>query len=187
MSKNRRRRIRIQGVIGLIISGISFLCVYYFLPKESSLYFRSDVTEFKDSMMPISIIVSLAIPLLFISNRIEYDGKIRTKIYSVIYIGLFGLFIHPLFSDTILTLGLKANRWSSNELITKNFKVMIKEGYLELDNTVWGIIPDKTYENEIDQLELSKEDYNLVKEHQEIILELKKGVFGIPFHPVLKK
>jgi hypothetical protein len=180
-------KIRTRIIIGIAIVGISLLCIFYFLPKESTLYLKSDMADFKKSIIPISIILSITITLSIIFDRTEFNGKKWSKILYILYLGMMCYIIYPMISDTILTLGLKTNRFSSNESITKNFIVTVKDSYSELNNTVWGRIPNKMYDGEIDKLKLNQEEYDSVSEKQEIILELEKGLFGIPFNPTIKK
>ncbi|MBQ4805552.1 hypothetical protein J8L88_22000 [Aquimarina sp. MMG015] len=185
VGNNMKRRTRI--IIGIVVIGILTLSSFYFLPSESSLYLKSDMTYFKKSIMPISIILSIVIAVLVIFDRTEYNGKKWWKIMYIIYIGIMCYLIYPMMSDTVLMLGLKTNRLSSNELIIKKFIVTIKDSYDNLDNTVWGRVPNKMYDGEIDKLKLTQKEYDLVNEKQEIILEMEKGIFGIPFNPIIKK
>jgi hypothetical protein len=180
-----KRRTRI--IIGIAIVGISLLCVFCFLPQESTLYLKSDIADFKKSIMPISIVLSIVITLLIIFDRTEYNGKKWSKILYILYLGMMCYIINPIISETILTIGLKTNRLSSSESITKNFIVTVKDSYSDLNNTVWGRIPNKMYDGEIDKLKLNQKEYDLVNEKQEVILEMEKGLFGIPFNPNIKK
>ena len=174
-------------IIGITVVGILWLNSFYFLPKESLLYLKSDMNDFKKSIMPISIILSIAITFLIIFDLTEYKGKKWSKIIYILYIGIMSFIFYPMISDTILTLGLKTNRLSSNESITKNFIITVKDNFSDLNNTVWGRIPNKTYDGEIDKLKLSQTEYDLVNEKQEIELKMEKGIFGIPFNPIMKK
>ncbi|SFJ30862.1 hypothetical protein SAMN05443431_10654 [Olleya namhaensis] len=145
------------------------------------------MTDFKKSIMPLSIVLSIAITLLIIFDRTEYNGKKWSKIMYILYLGMTCYIIYPMISDTVLTLGLKINRLSSSKSITKKFIVTFKDSNGDLSNTVWGRIPNKMYDGEIDKLKLNQKEYNSVSEKQEIILELEKGLFGIPFNPIMKE
>ncbi|WP_225037341.1 hypothetical protein [Winogradskyella sp. SM1960] len=180
-----KKRTRI--IIGIIVVGILLLNSFYFLPQESSLYLKSDISDFKKSIMPISIILTLIITLFGTFDRKEYGGKIWSKLIHILYIGMMCIIIYPIISDFVVSLGLKTNRLSSNELITKNFIVTVKDGYSDLNNTVWGRIPNKMYDGEIDKLKLNQKEYKSVNEKQEIVLEMEKGLFGIAFNPTIKK
>ena len=180
-----KKRTRI--IIGIIVVGILSLNSFYFLPKESLLYLKSDMTDFKKLIMPISIILSIVITFLIVFDFTEYKGKKWSKIIYIIYIGIMTFIFYPMISDTILTIGLKINRLSSNESTIKKFRITVKDNFSDLNNTVWGIIPNKTYDGEIDKLKLNKTEYDLVNEKQEIELKMEKGIFGIPFNPIMKK
>lgn len=179
-----KRRTRI--IIGIAIAGISLLCVFYFLPKESTLYLKSDTADFKKSIIPIAIILSIAITLSIVFDHNEYNGKKLSKILYILYLGMMCYIIYPMIAVTVLTLGLKINRISNGESINKNFIVTIKDNFGDISNTVWGRIPNKTYNGGIDKLQLNQKDYDLVKENQEIELKLDRGLFGIPFNPTIK-
>ncbi|MGJ8746082.1 hypothetical protein [Polaribacter sp.] len=174
-------------IIGIVVAGILLLNSFYFLQWESLLYLKSDITDFKKLIMPISIILTILVTFFGIFDKIEYGVKIWSKIGHIFYIGMMCIIIYPVISDFVLMIGLKTNRLSSNEIITKKFIVTFKPNYWDLNNTVWGIIPNKIYENGIDNLKLNEKDFNLVYKNQEIELELEKGLFGIPFNPIIKK
>ena len=180
-----KKRTRI--IIGIAVAGILFLNSFYFLQGESLLYLKSDITDFKKLIMPISIISTILFTFLVIFDKTEYGLKIWSKIGHIFYIGIMCVVIYPVISNFILMVGLKANRLSSNEIINKNFIVTVKDGYSDLTNTVWGRIPNRIYNGEIDKLKLSKKEYDLINEKQEIELKMEKGIFGIPFNPILKK
>ena len=93
---------------------------------------------------------------------------------------------YPFASDIILTAGIKLNGMSSNGTVIKKFKVAFKEKNNGLNYMVWGKIPNKTYDGRIDNLNLTKKEYDLAYENQELELELEKGLFGIPFNPNIK-
>jgi hypothetical protein len=180
-----KRRNRI--IVGILFFGIYFLCVRYFLPEESLNYLRSDLTELKKVLFAISIILSIVIAFLIVFDRNEFNGTKWSKFSYLIYIGTMSYLTFPMTSDIVLTAGIKLNEISANEIVNKKFKVAFKEKNNDSDYMAWGKIPNRTYEGRIDNLKLTKKEYDLVNENQELEIELKKGLFGIPFNPIMKE
>lgn len=137
--------------------------------------------------MPISIIFSMIITFLIVFDRTEYNEGKMSKIMYLIYIGMMCYIVYPLVSGSVMTIGLKTNRLSSNELITEKFIVTVKDSYGDLDNTVWGRIPNKTEYGKTEKLKLSQVVYDKVKKNQEIELKLKIGLLGVPYDPIIKE
>ena len=179
-----KKRTRI--IIGIIVVGILLLNSFYFLPQESSLYLKSDIANFKKSIMPISIILTLIITLFGTFDRKEYSGKIWSKLIHILYIGMMCIIIYPIISDFVVSLGLKTNRLSSNESINKNFIVTFKNR-TDSENLVYGRIPNRKYDGPIDRLNLNKKEFELINEKQMVELEMRNGLFGIPFNPIIKE
>ena len=94
---------------------------------------------------------------------------------------------YPFASDIVLTIGIKLNGMSNNGTVIKKFKVAFKEKNNDLNYMVWGKIPNKTYDGRIDNLKVTKKDYELISENQELELKLENGLFKIPLNPIIKK
>ncbi len=180
-----KRRNRI--IIGIFFFGIYFLCAKYFLPEQSLNYLRSDLTEFKNLFLPISIIFSILMATLIAFDLKEFEGSKLSKLFYILYIGMMSYLSYPFASDIILSAGIKLNGISSDEIVSKKFNVAFKEKNNDLEYMVWGKIQNKTYEGGNDNLKLTKKEYDLINENQEIEIELKKGLFGIAFNPIIKK
>ncbi|WP_178985151.1 hypothetical protein [Winogradskyella helgolandensis] len=180
-----KRRNRI--IIGILFFGIYWLCVKNILPKESSDYLNSDLTEFKRLFSPISIIFSIIIAFLIVFDLKEFKGTKLSKFFYIIYIGMMSYLSYPFASDIVLTIGIKLNGMSNNGTVIKKFKVAFKEKNNDLNYMVWGKIPNKTYDGRIDNLKVTKKDYELISENQELELKLENGLFKIPFNPIIKK
>jgi hypothetical protein len=180
-----KKRTRI--IIGILFFGIYFLCVFYFLPKESLIYLKSDITDLKNILLPISILLSTVLAFLIIFNQKEFGQKKWQKLNHIIYIGIMSFLIYPMVSDSLLTFGLKVNRLSENDNVSENFIISVKDNYGTGENAVWGRIPDKTKYGKTEKLNLSQTIYNKVKENQEIEITLKIGIFGIPYEPVINE
>ncbi len=179
-----KRRNRI--IIGILFFGIYWLCVKNILPKESLSYLNSDLTEFKRLFSPISIIFSIIIAFLIVFDLNEFKGTKLSKLFYIIYIGIMSYLSYPFTSEIVLTTGLKLNGISSNGTVIKKFKVAFKEKNDDLKYMVWGKILNKTYDGRIDKLNLTKKEYDLAYENQELELEFEKGLFGIPYNPNIK-
>ena len=175
----------IRTIIPILIIAILLLNSFYFLPKESELYFKSDIRSFTKSIMPISVILTIAITFWRIFDRNEYNDKIWTKISHFLYVGMMCIIIYPLISDFVLAVGLKLNRISSNESINKNFIVTFKNR-TDSENLVYGIISNRKYDGPIDRLILNEKEFDLINEKQEIELKMRNGLFGIPFNAMIK-
>ena len=177
----------IRTIIAILIIAIFMLNSFYLFPKESDLYLKSDIRDFTKSVMPISIILSIAITFRGIFDRNEYKGKIWAKLSHLLYLGMLCIIIYPLISDFVLAVGLKVNRISSNESINKNFIVTFKDSYSDSENFVYGRIQNRKYDGPIDKLNLNKKEFELINEKQKIELEMRNGLFGIPFNPIIKQ
>ncbi|MBD3892233.1 hypothetical protein [Olleya marilimosa] len=52
---------------------------------------------------------------------------------------------------------------------------------------VRGRVSDKSYDNDVDGIFMDKNDYTKIEQKKEFGITLQKGLFGIPYEPIVKK
>mgnify|MGYP001025135929 FL=1 len=192
---------RTRTIIGIAFLGIALLCSFHFLPKESELYLKSDISELRNSILPISIIFSFVFAYLIAFHRTEYNGGKWSKAIYIGYIGIMSYLIFGITSDLLTTIVLKTNRISKTEKLNKNFVMstftVTSNGELtesgpwvikSLDKyEVRGRVSDKSYDNDVDGIFMDKNDYAKIEQKKEFGITLQKGLFGIPYEPIIKE
>ena len=191
---------RTKTIIGITFLGIALFCSFYFLPKESELYLKSDITELRNSILPISIILSIVFAYLIAFHRTEYNGGKWSKAIYIVYIGIMSYLIFGITSDLLTTIVLKTNRISKTETLNKNFVMstltVTSNGKLtesgpwvirsEDKYEVRGRLSDKSYEKDVDGIFMDKKDYMKIEHMKEFGITFQKGLFGIPYEPTVK-
>ena len=191
---------RTRTIIGIAFFGIASFCSFYFLPKESELYLKSDISELRNSILPISIIFSIVFAYLIAFHKTEYNGGKWSKAIYIGYIGMMSYLIFGMTSDLLTTVALKTNRISKTETLNKNFLIStnsitsngiktITPWVIKRENTyeVRGRISDKSYEDDVDGIFMNSADYKKVQDKKEFGITLEKGLFGIPYKPIIKE
>jgi hypothetical protein len=192
---------RTRTIIGIAFLGIALFCSSYFLPKESELYLKSDISELRNSILPISIIFSIVFAYLIAFHKTEYNGGKWSKAIYIVYIGMMGYLFFGMTSDLLTTIVLKTNRISKTETLNKNFVMstftVTSNGKLtesgpwviksEDKYEVRGRLSDKSYENDVDGIFMEINDYLKIEEKKEFGITLQQGLFGIPFKPIIKE
>ena len=72
VGNNIKKRTRI--IIGLIFLVVSLSSSFYFLPKESELYMTTDISNLQNTLLPISIALSIIIASILFFKKPEYNG-----------------------------------------------------------------------------------------------------------------
>jgi hypothetical protein len=170
-------------IIGILFLGIYWLCEYNLIHSESENYLKSDINDLKDSLFIVSILISIVIAFFIVFEENLVGGKWK-KIDHIFYIGIMSFLIYPMTASIILTSGLKLNRLSENGQYNEPFIISVKDLYGNNDNYVWGRIPNKTEYGQTEKIKLNKKIYDEVEKNQEIKLNFKKGIFGIPYDPI---
>ena len=170
-------------IIGVLFLGIYGICEYNLSYSESEIYLKSDINELKDTLFFVSILISIVVAFLIVFEENLAGGKWK-KIEHIFYIGIMSFLIYPMSASIMLVSGLKLNRISENGQYNESFIISVKDLYGNNDNYVWGRIPNKTESGQTEKIKLSQTLYEEVEENQEIKLNLKRGIFGIPYDPI---
>ncbi|ARV10623.1 hypothetical protein BTO05_13625 [Winogradskyella sp. PC-19] len=194
-----KRRTRI--IISIVFLLTSLLSSFYFLPKESELYLKSDISELRSSILPISILLSIVLAFIIAFHKSEFNGGKWSKVIYIGYIGITSYLILSLTSDLLTTIALKTNRITKNETVNKNFVMstytVTTNGELtesgpwviksENKYEVRGRIKDKSYEDDVDGIFMDKNDYAKIEHKEEFKITLSNGLFGIPYEPIINE
>jgi hypothetical protein len=177
-----KKRKRIIFIITFIL--IYIWVAFFFLPRESEHYLKSDIDEFENSLVIISAIVSFIVLFLGVFDKKRFTEKKTSKIIYIGFIGIMSYFLFQQNSKIVTAIGLYSNRLSSDCFLTKEFIVNFK-----MDNKpyVLGRLKNKYYDTEIDKVELKQTEFDKVTEKATIVLKFKKGMLGIPFDPIKKE
>ncbi|GAA0746698.1 hypothetical protein [Gaetbulibacter jejuensis] len=170
-------------ITGVIFIGIFWLCEYNLSHGEFEIYLKRDINELKDTLFFVSILISIVVAFFMVFEENLADGKWK-KIDHILYIGIMSFLIYPMTEKIVLISGLKLNRISESGQYNEPFIISVKDHYSNKDNYVWGRIPNKTESGQAEKIKLSQTLYDEVEENQKIKLNLKKGIFGIPYDPI---
>jgi hypothetical protein len=173
-----KRRNRIIFIIGITL--IHFSVIFHFFPKESEYYLKSDITEFENSLFPISAIISFIIVFLAFFEKKDFGKSKITKIIQIGFLVFMSYFLFQQNSKIVTTVGLYINRLHKKEYLIQEFKVNFK---LDYKPHILGRITNRNYEFELDKVELKQTEFNKILEKETIKLKFKVGIFGIPFDP----
>jgi hypothetical protein len=199
VGNNIKKRTRI--IIGLIFLVVSLSSSFYFLPKESELYMTTDISNLQNTLLPISIALSIIIASILFFKKPEYNGGNWSRISSIGYIGIMSYLIYSFSSSLLTTVALKMNRVSETETLNKNFVISTmtfnSNGQLirsepwviksEDKYEVRGKITGKSYDDNVDGIFMSKSDYAKIEQKKEFGITLRNGLFEIPYEPTLKE
>ena len=116
-----KRRTRI--IIAIVFLTLSLLSSFYFLPKESELYLKNDISELRSSILPISILLSIVLVSLIASHKSEFNIGKWSKIIYIGDIVITSILILNFTSDLLTTIVLKTNRISKNVAVNENFVI----------------------------------------------------------------
>ncbi len=170
-------------IFSVLLFGLFLLCEYNWSHTESKIYLKSDIKELKNSLFFVSILISIVVTFLFEFKKNLAEGKWK-KINHIFHLGIMSFLIYPIIANIILISGLRLNRISENGQLNQPFIIKIKDLYENNDNYVWGIIPNKTEYGQTEKIMLTETLYDQVEEGEEIQLNLKKGIFGVPYEPI---
>jgi len=178
---------------------LTLLSTFYFLPKESELYLKSDISDLRNSLLPISIILSIVFAFLIVFDKTEYTGGKWSKIVYIGYVGIMSYLILSMTSDLLTTVSLKINRISTTQTLNKNFEITynLYTSNDKTDTIAWinhsenkhiihGRISDRYYEDGVDRIIADNNDYAKIAKielKKEFNIKLKKGLLGILFDP----
>lgn len=182
VGNNMKKRNRIIFIIGITLIYTSI--VLFFFPKESEFYLKSDIKEFENSLIPISAIFSFVIVFLAFFDKKDFTGNKLTKIIQIGFIGIMSYFLFQQNSKIVTTVGLYINRLSVKEFLTQEFIVNFKR---ENEPYILGRITNRNYESELDKVKLKQTEFNKIMEKETIKLKFKKGLFGIPYEPIINE
>ncbi|MBC8753835.1 hypothetical protein H2O64_04085 [Kordia sp. YSTF-M3] len=189
-----KRRNRI--IVAIIFLVTFFLCDFYLLPDESEHYLKSDIINLEQSLLPISIILSIIIAFFTTFDKSEFGNSIRAKIGSIVYVGVMSYLFFGLTSSLVTTVALKTNRITETETLTKNFVItnnifkynnridtIPSINHFENKHNVRGRISGKVYKDGVDGIFMNTDDYTIIQGEKEFEITLKTGFFGIPYDP----
>lgn len=188
-----------RKIIGIVFVTIFLVTSFYFLPQESKFYLKSDVSELKNSLLPVSILTSIILAYITVFRKSEFSGSKWNKTIYVGYIGIMSCLVFNITSDFLTTIVLKTNRISSTEKLNKNFVMstftVTTNGKItesgpwviksENNYEIRGKLSDKLYENDVDGIFIDKQDFAKIEQKKEFAITLTKGLLGIPFEPIL--
>lgn len=196
-----KKRIRI--IIGIAFFGISLLCTFHFLPNESEHYLKSDISNFENSVLPLSIILSILFAFIILFDKSEFTGS---KLFKAIYIGYIGMMSYLAFSmtsDLLMTVSLKINRISTTQTLNKTFEVTdnFYTSNKKTDTIAWinhsenkhiihGRISDRNYEHGVDRIIANDYEYSKIAKtelNKKFNISLKRGLLGIAFEPKISE
>ncbi len=177
------------------------MSAFYFLPKESELYLKSDISDLRNSLLPISIILSIVFAFLTVFDKTEFVGRKWSKAIYIGYIGIMSYLIFGLTSDLLITIALKANRVNTTQKLNKTFIIStfsITTNGEKTESGLWviksenkyevrGRLLDKSYEDDVDGIFMNINDYKKIEQKKEFAITLQKGLFGIPYAPIIKE
>jgi hypothetical protein len=201
VGNNMKRRTRI--IIGIAFMSLALLSTFHFLPKESELYLESDISDFQNSIFPISILLSIVLAFLIVFDKSEYTGGKWSKIVYIGYIGMMSYLIFSMTSDLLTTFTLKINRISTTQTLNKNFEIThnLYTSNNKTDTIAWinhseykhiihGRISDRHYEDGVDRVITNDIEYSRIAKKElkkEFNIKLKKGLLGILFDPKISE
>lgn len=192
-----KKRTRI--IIGIAFFGICLLCTFHILPSESEHYLKSDISNFENSTLPLSIILSILFAFIILFDKSEFTGG---KLFKVMYIGYIGIMSYLAFSmtsDLLTTVALKINRIEATQTLNKTFEVahnfytsdnktdtIAWINHSENKHIIHGRVSDRNYEHGVDRIIANDYEYSkiAIKElKKKFNITLKKGLLGIPYEP----
>ncbi len=187
---------RNRNTVAIIFLATSFLCIFYLFPNESEHYLKSDITDLEQSLLPISIILSVVITYFIIFDKSEFGSSIGSKIESIFYIGIMSYLCFGFTSSLVTTIALKINRISETETLTKNFVIthnihkyndridtIPSINHYENKHVVHGRISGKVYKDEVEGISINTNEYIIIQGRKEFEITLKTGFLGIPYDP----
>ena len=179
------------------------LCTFYFLPKESELYLKSDISNLQNAIFPLLIILSIAFAFIMLFDKTEFNGSKWSKVAYIGYIGIMSYLIFSMTSDLLTTATLKINRISTSQMIYKKFEIThnLHTSNNKTDTIAWinhsenkhiihGRITDKHYEVGVDRIIANDSEYSRIAKvelKKKFNIKLKKGLFGIAFDPKISE
>ena len=194
-----KRRTRI--IIAIVFLTLSLLSSFYFLPKESELYLKNDISELRSSILPISILLSIVLVSLIASHKSEFNIGKWSKIIYIGDIVITSILILNFTSDLLTTIILKTNRISKNVAVNENFVISkftvttngeVSESIPLVIKSkdkyeVRGRIEDKSYQDDVERIFIDKSEYGKIEHKEEFRITLSTGLFGIPYEPIINE
>ncbi len=167
------------------------------MPLESRLYLTTDIYSLRNSLLPVSILLSILISFLILFRKSEFNGGKWSKSFYVFYILTMSYLVHTLTSDLCMTIALKTNRITTKSVGNEAFvpsTITTTNNKGEPDSKLWVVMHDeiyevrgriagKLYDNDVDSIFMDYDDFMKISEKKEFEITMQNGLFGIPFNP----
>lgn len=188
---------RIKTVFGIIVVMLFITSSFVLLPADYELYLTTDIASLRQSLLLISILLSISITFLFVFNKTQFNKGKWSKVIHIGYIYLFGFGFSYFTSNILTTITLQVNRLTTAKTFAKTFlastiETTNNEGVT--DSKLWVVMHDeiyevrgrilhKSYDDNVDGLFMNYDDFMKIADKKEFEITLEEGVFGIPFNP----
>lgn len=165
----------------IIFWGILILIVVYLAPRQRNFYLNEDIEYFETKYLtPILIGVWIFVSALFLIFLLVKVRPLVNAFYTTLYISVFVAFFLFIFQDLFLAGSLFINRQFKRESITKTYLASYLYG-TDINKSNFFPYDISSKHISIDSKLKEQLYYPELKQNDTIILQLEKGLWGIPY------
>ncbi len=159
------------------------LTFIFFVPRQQAYYLDADIKQFSSTHLKTFLVCTgIAISLLVFILKFVKTKSIKRAGISLLFASLLLAFYLFIFRNMFLGASLYLNRQFNNNNLERVYQVsylageeQTKDGFYPYDPVSKEILRDQKLKNQLYKTGL--------KQNDTLRLQLKKGLFGIPFQP----